>query len=92
MSHPAPGLAGDLLTHSLIAQVTQCLGGLAQVPWYMVLAKPSGSVEAYPRTEDLVAFEIPPGVFVKMEQGTWHAGAHASQSWRFRGMQWVAWA
>lgn len=60
-------------------QVTQCLGVLGPHPWYMVVAAPSGSVASYPKTQDLVAFEIPPGVFVKMEQGTWHAGAHAGQ-------------
>jgi len=64
---PAPPLQHRL-------QVTQCLGGLAQLPWYIVVARPSGSVAAYPRQQDLVAFEIPPGVFIKMEQGTWHAG------------------
>jgi len=55
--------------------VTQCLGGLnPPQPWYMVVARPSGSVAAYPRPEDLTAFRIPHGVFIKMEPGTWHAG------------------
>lgn len=56
------------------AEVTQCLGGLGSAFWYMAVARPSGSVENYPREEDLAAFKIPPGVFVKLERGTWHAG------------------
>ncbi len=50
-------------------QVTQCLGVLAPVDhWYMVVAKPSGSVDNYPREGDLHAFRIPHGVYVKMEK------------------------
>lgn len=50
-------------------QVTQCLGVLAPVGhWYMVVARPSGSVANYPKEEDLMAFKIPHGVFVKMEK------------------------
>ena len=30
--------------------------------------------EEGPREEDLHAFRIPPGVFVQMDEGTWHAG------------------
>jgi len=40
----------------------------------MVVAAPTGSVEAYPKQEQLVAFKVPHGVFIKMKQGTWHAG------------------
>ena len=40
----------------------------------MAVARPSGSVQAYPRVEDLTVFEIPHGCFVKMHEGTWHAG------------------
>eukprot|EP00884_Botryococcus_braunii_P017263 jgi/Botrbrau1/421/Bobra.110_2s0071.1 len=54
--------------------VTQCLGSLTPEPWYLVVAKPSGSVEAYPKVFDLRAFRIPPNLFVKLEMGTWHAG------------------
>lgn len=28
----------------------------------------------YPRQQDLQAFEIPAGSFIKMHAGTWHAG------------------
>jgi hypothetical protein len=65
-------------------QVTQCLGCLGDKPWYMAVARPSGSVAAYPRQQDLTAFEVPPGVFIKMEMGTWHAGEqgqHVGPSW-----------
>lgn len=55
-------------------QVSQCLGLLNPGHWYMVVSKPSESVQNYPRTEDLVAFRIPHGCFIKMEPGTWHAG------------------
>lgn len=43
-------------------------------PWFLVVARPSLSVEAWPRTADLAAFRIPHGVFLKMHKGTWHAG------------------
>lgn len=32
---------------------------------------------AHPRVDDLVAFRIPHGVFVRLHKGTWHAGAPA---------------
>lgn len=34
----------------------------------------SHAVDKYPRQEDLHAFSIPQGVFVKLHEGTWHAG------------------
>jgi len=40
----------------------------------MVVARPSGSVDNFPRVEDMAVFEVPHGVYVKMECGTWHAG------------------
>ena len=55
-------------------QVTQCLGGLQPVPWYLAVAAPSGSVAAWPRAGDLRAFRVPHGAFVKLHAGTWHAG------------------
>ncbi len=67
-----------------LAEVTQCLGGLAGQPWYLVVARPSGSTDAYPRTEDLVAFKVPPHLFIKLERGTWHAGLWA-QRWQGSG-------
>lgn len=47
------------------------------------MAKPTGSVQAYPRTQDMVAFRIPHGVAVKLDVGTWHAGQASQQTpWR----------
>lgn len=54
---------------------TQCLGALAPAqPWFLVVAAPSGSVQRRPAKQDLAAFRIPHGVFVKLERGVWHAG------------------
>ena len=36
--------------------------------WYLVVAAPTGSVQAYPKQEDLRAFRIPHGVYVKMHK------------------------
>jgi hypothetical protein len=37
------------------------------------VAAPTQDVGAYPATSDLRVFEVPPGVFIKMHAGTWHA-------------------
>ena len=34
----------------------------------------SHAVEKFPHQEDLHVFRIPPGIFVKLHEGTWHAG------------------
>lgn len=31
-------------------------------------------MQAYPQQDDLAAFRVPPGVFLKLHQSTWHAG------------------
>uniref|UniRef100_A0A383WDS5 Ureidoglycolate hydrolase n=1 Tax=Tetradesmus obliquus TaxID=3088 RepID=A0A383WDS5_TETOB len=73
MRLPKRGLCFSRITYH--ASVTQCLGGLNPgQPWYMVVAAPSGSVAAYPQQQQLVAFKVPHGVFLKMKEGTWHAG------------------
>ena len=69
MRLPAKGLRFDRITHHKLC--TQCLGGLGPEPWYLAVAAAS---EESPREEDLQAFRIPPGVFVQMDEGTWHAG------------------
>jgi ureidoglycolate hydrolase len=56
------------------ARVTQCLGALGDAPWFMAVARPTMDVAAYPTREDIRVFRVPPGVFVKMHAGTWHAG------------------
>lgn len=42
--------------------------------WFLAVAKPTFSVEQYPTLDDLVVFRIPPGVSIKLDAGTWHAG------------------
>ena len=72
MRLPKRGMSFDRITYH--ADVTQCLGGLTSASWYLAVAAPSGSVEKSPKESDLQAFQIPAGNFVKMHQGTWHAG------------------
>ncbi|GLC39108.1 hypothetical protein PLESTB_000006600 [Pleodorina starrii] len=73
MRLPARGLRFHRITYH--GKVTQCLGGLTPPhSWYMALAAPSGSLERFPRPEDIRVFRIPFGSFIKMEVGTWHAG------------------
>jgi len=72
MRIPSKGLSFDRITYHKL--VTQCLGGLSSEPWYIAVAAPTGSVEAFPRAEDIVAFRVPPGTFLKLREGTWHAG------------------
>ena len=51
--------------------VTQCLGALGlDQPFYMVLHAPTDQ----PTLKGLMAFQIPPRHFLKLEVGTWHAG------------------
>lgn len=55
--------------------VTQCLGALApEKHWYLVVSEPTMDVNKYPSVDDLRAFKIPHGVFLKLKEGTWHAG------------------
>jgi hypothetical protein len=57
------------------AKVTQCLGGLLPAqPWFLAVAAPTMSVDHYPKTQDLTVFRVPPGVYLKLKRGTWHAG------------------
>lgn len=72
MHLPRRGMTFDRITYH--ANVTQCLGGLDPTSWYLAVAAPSGSVQNAPAEQDLHAFKIPSGKFVKLHQGTWHAG------------------
>lgn len=59
------------------AKATQCLGCLGtEQSWILAVAAPTLSLQRPPGTTDLVAFRIPPGVMIKLERGTWHAGEH----------------
>ncbi|KAJ9515084.1 hypothetical protein QJQ45_012613 [Haematococcus lacustris] len=67
MRIPKRGLHFNRITYH--AKVTQCLGVLSPpAPWYMAVARPSGSVDNFPTAQDLTVFRIPHGVFVKMEK------------------------
>ncbi|GMH43869.1 hypothetical protein BSKO_11803 [Bryopsis sp. KO-2023] len=70
MRLPKRGLKFDRITFH--AKVTQCLGGLGSLPWYIAVAAPS--VAPKPETEDIKVFRVPPGLFIKLECGTWHGG------------------
>lgn len=73
MRLPRRGRTFERITYH--AKVTQCLGGLQPAsPWFLVVARPTLSVQRHPAQADLTAFRIPHGVFVKMHKGTWHAG------------------
>ncbi|KXZ43895.1 hypothetical protein GPECTOR_78g83 [Gonium pectorale] len=73
MRLPVRGLRFHRITYH--GKVTQCLGGLTPPhPWYVALARPTLSLDAYPQPEDIRVFRIPFGSFLKMEVGTWHAG------------------
>lgn len=74
---PHPPLSFDRITYH--AQCTQCLGVLQPHSWYMAVARPTLSLDEWPKVEDLAAFEVPHGVYVKMECGTWHAGEKTGQ-------------
>ena len=63
------GLTFKTIVHH--ANVTQCLGSTQGHPWYMAVA-PRDVVT--PSAEDMRAFRIPPGVYIKLHCGTWHAG------------------
>jgi hypothetical protein len=58
------------------ARITQCLGALGDASWYMAVGAPTMKVASRPppTTNELRVFKVPPGTFVKMHAGTWHAG------------------
>lgn len=55
-------------------QCTQCLGSLAGKPWLIAVAPPSAAL--YPSISEIAAFHILGDCFIKLEQGTWHAGPY----------------
>lgn len=54
-------------------QCTQCLGSLAAT-WLIAVAPPSPT--PHPLVSEITAFQIPGDCFIKLEQGTWHAGPY----------------
>ena len=55
-------------------QCTQCLGSLEGKDWLLAVAAPSSA--DCPDVGAIAAFRIPGNCFVKLEQGTWHAGPY----------------
>eukprot|EP00891_Asterochloris_glomerata_P006080 jgi/Astpho2/6080/gw1.00084.133.1_t len=70
MRLPRRGMHFHTVNHH--AQVTQCLGSMQPGSWFLAVSHPTGKQP--PKPEQLHAFEIPHGGFVKLERGTWHAG------------------
>jgi ureidoglycolate hydrolase len=56
---------------------TQCLGAIQGQTWFLGVAPPSQ--EAYPDLEQLQVFRITGHCFIKLHQGTWHAGPYFDQ-------------
>lgn len=55
-------------------QCTQCLGSLEGKEWLIAVAPPTDT--SRPVLEDIAAFRIPGNCFIKLNQGTWHAGPY----------------
>lgn len=55
-------------------QCTQCLGSLEGKEWLIAVAPPTDASQ--PVLEDIAAFQIPGNCFIKLNQGTWHAGPY----------------
>lgn len=71
MRIPRRGLAFDNIVHH--KSVTQCLGAVGSSDhWFMAVAAPDTAPPDVARS--MKVFRIPPGVFVKLERSTWHAG------------------
>jgi ureidoglycolate hydrolase len=56
---------------------TQCLGALNGQEWLIAVAPPSEATA--PEWENVAAFRIPGNCFIKLHQGTWHAGPYFEQ-------------
>ncbi|MEH2460711.1 ureidoglycolate lyase [Nostoc sp.] len=56
-------------------QCTQCLGSLSGKDWLIAVCPPDNDVNE-PALEEIAAFRIPGNCFIKLHQGTWHAGPH----------------
>jgi hypothetical protein len=75
MRLPHRGDSFDRITYH--ENVTQCLAstGADGQPWYIAVAEPTFSTAHFPDLErDVTVLRIPPGVILKMDKGTWHAG------------------
>jgi ureidoglycolate hydrolase len=68
------GIAFDVMARH--DRVTQCLGAIDGAPWLIAVA-PAGI--AQPELGDIRAFRIPSDRFIKLAQGTWHAGPYFTE-------------
>ena len=53
---------------------TQCLGSLEGKEWLIAVAPPTETSQ--PELDAITAFRIPGNCFIKLNQGTWHAGPY----------------
>jgi ureidoglycolate hydrolase len=60
-------------------RVTQCLGAADGLAWLIAVAP--ADVPA-PRLADIRAFRVPPGCFIALAHGTWHAGPYFFEAGR----------
>jgi ureidoglycolate hydrolase len=63
----------DKITRHL--QCTQCLGSLGGKDWLMAVCPPHNHLNE-PVLAQMAAFRIPGNCFIKLNQGTWHAGPY----------------
>ena len=63
----------DKITRHL--QCTQCLGSLAGKDWLIAVCPPHNDLSE-PVLAEIAAFRIPGNCFIKLNEGTWHAGPY----------------
>ncbi|MDH6077228.1 ureidoglycolate lyase [Umezakia ovalisporum] len=56
-------------------QCTQCLGSLAGKDWLIAVCPPDNN-SSEPLLAEIAAFRIPGNCFIKLNEGTWHAGPY----------------
>ncbi|MDB9398942.1 ureidoglycolate lyase [Microcystis aeruginosa CS-567/02-A1] len=67
------GLKFDKITRHL--QCTQCLGSLEGKDWLIAVCPPHNDLNQ-PVLAEIAAFRIPGNCFIKLNEGTWHAGPY----------------
>ncbi|HIK07905.1 MAG TPA: ureidoglycolate lyase [Trichormus sp. M33_DOE_039] len=56
-------------------QCTQCLGSLEGKDWLIAVCPPHNDLHE-PVLSEIAAFRIPGNCFIKLNEGTWHAGPY----------------
>ncbi|MBD2498763.1 ureidoglycolate lyase [Nostoc sp. FACHB-280] len=54
---------------------TQCLGSLEGKDWFIAVCPPHNELDE-PVLAEIAAFRIPGNCFIKLNEGTWHAGPY----------------